>query len=49
MADRDAMSIIRLNNVQYYTFLNSPNQVKLKMQLFCPVMQAEDFPTAEVL
>jgi hypothetical protein len=43
------MSIIHLNNVQNYTFLNSPNQVKLKMQLFCPVIRAEDSPTAEVL
>jgi hypothetical protein len=30
-------------------FLNSPNQVKLKMQLFCPVMQGEDSPTSEIL
>ena len=49
MANCDEMSIICLNNVQCYTFLNSPNQVKLKMQLFSPVMQAEDSLTAEVL
>jgi hypothetical protein len=48
VAIRDAMSIIHLNNVKNYTFSNSSSNKKLKMQCFYPVIQAEDFQTAEV-